>query len=538
MLSMYTAPLNVYRPLIQYDWSTTSGTGSRQLIDRGTTPKYDAGMYFGRGAKFNGVDQDITLTSVDAKDTYTMFIGRNDNTSTACSLDNNVWLADTRVASYDSLGALVYTGIPLGELCIVCTPSKLDIYINGIFNQEVIPASGAWHQGANPTIGRRIDTYGAGIVNNYIFIEVNLTPQQIEYQYKYPEKFLYREDNVLKSYILNQSEIDNVVAYLPMCETDGYVRDLANYSEGVDILSQTFIPYGNNTVADNGDGTHSITIVDDGRGAYMIGSYDIDIYKTSIHTLQYTGSNLSSISMYLYASKNYEIFNPIEEGKETLLNITQSSAGNIYFSDNIQVGETLTIGLYTQKLSATYPIQNYTNAVRDDAIQLTKGLQTSSWKRDSLGVPYGGSFDRLECDGVGKFNSGWLIEANKTWQIETIVYADSSTLNENYFIVYPLYLRVKGNAIYTRMDNHNNNTTVNNGYSHVVMTYNGGTDRLLVNTINGISKIGAIVNKIDDYGVLELLPLTTLPLRLFKIHTEPQDPLDLYNQAVKKGLLS
>ena len=52
---------NTYNPLINYDWSTTTTNGLRYLKDVGSTPTYNASMYFGRGAYFNGVDQTITV---------------------------------------------------------------------------------------------------------------------------------------------------------------------------------------------------------------------------------------------------------------------------------------------------------------------------------------------------------------------------------------------------------------------------------------------------------------------------------------------
>ena len=50
-----------YNPLINYDWSTTTTSGLRYLKDIGSTPTYNAAMYFGRGAYLNGVDQTITV---------------------------------------------------------------------------------------------------------------------------------------------------------------------------------------------------------------------------------------------------------------------------------------------------------------------------------------------------------------------------------------------------------------------------------------------------------------------------------------------
>ena len=52
---------STYNPLINYDWSTTTTSGLRYLRDVGSTPTYNASMYFGRGAYLNGVDQTIAV---------------------------------------------------------------------------------------------------------------------------------------------------------------------------------------------------------------------------------------------------------------------------------------------------------------------------------------------------------------------------------------------------------------------------------------------------------------------------------------------
>ena len=61
MLTIKSSGIVAYNPLINYDWSTTTTSGLRYLKDVGSTPTYNASMYFGRGAYLNGVDQTITV---------------------------------------------------------------------------------------------------------------------------------------------------------------------------------------------------------------------------------------------------------------------------------------------------------------------------------------------------------------------------------------------------------------------------------------------------------------------------------------------
>lgn len=60
-ISCFLAMAKKYNPLINYNWSTTTTSGLRYLKDSGSTPTYNASMYFGRGAYLNGVDQTITV---------------------------------------------------------------------------------------------------------------------------------------------------------------------------------------------------------------------------------------------------------------------------------------------------------------------------------------------------------------------------------------------------------------------------------------------------------------------------------------------
>lgn len=61
VLNINSNGIVAYNQLINYDWSTTTTSGLRYLKDVGSTPTYNASMYFGRGAYLNGVDQTITV---------------------------------------------------------------------------------------------------------------------------------------------------------------------------------------------------------------------------------------------------------------------------------------------------------------------------------------------------------------------------------------------------------------------------------------------------------------------------------------------
>jgi len=82
-------------------------------------------------------------------------------------------------------------------------------------------------------------------MNNLIIHKGLLPPDKEKALQTSPETFLYKEAGVLKSKVLTQSEIGNVVAYLPLCETSG--------ENIVDILSGSPTPIVNftNSVRDD-----------------------------------------------------------------------------------------------------------------------------------------------------------------------------------------------------------------------------------------------------------------------------------------------
>jgi hypothetical protein len=205
------------------------------------------------------------------------------------------------------------------------------------------------------------------------------------------------------------------------------------------------------------------------------------------------------------------------------------------------------------ELTGTYQITNFTDAVRDDAINLNTGLQTCFWKRDTLGVPTGSSFNKLECDGVGYAGTSITLPDNY-YMIEFIAkvnntsnYQKLCTFTEgvgitNYingaFYIYPRYddgdyncnIHIPstegetGHYIFEILEK--DNVVTANGYKNGIL-YGTRTYEYTSKTIATIYKMFYEYYGRDD----------DTEIRLFKIHTELQDPLELYNKAVNKGLL-
>jgi len=387
------------RPYEEDGTMITDVDGKRYLQDVGDAPATDTVSNNGQGLKFNGVDQNISLFEVVANDSYTMIA---DNGATrVCSLDNNLFNNGNVVAYFNGEGGYVtIDSVPTGIRAIVCRPTEFDIYVNGLlFKTESVPLG--YSQTVYPDIGKRNTFYTEGIVSNYIFIKGNLTPTQIAYQFNNPEKFLYRQNNILKSDILTQGEIDNVVAYLPLCENDGYCRDLVGYSEGSEeVTNGTFDTNLDGwSVAATSRGTYSwdsgrAKIINNGADSYpnittyvacTIGStykisFSADMGTADAVELRLVDGVSGNVNYQVTESGNYEVIWECQATDNYLILLYLWETGNTghdCWFDNISIKE----------LSATYPITNYLDTMRTNAENLDTGLQTSSLVRDSLGVP-------------------------------------------------------------------------------------------------------------------------------------------------------
>ena len=304
-----------YNPYINYDWSTTTTSGLRYLKDVGSTPAYNASMYFGRGAYLNGVDQTITVPI-------------NTTIQTALKRVNGV--------------------VTINETSQTLT----DYVISGL-----------------------------GVHKDYYLFTRLLTTAEKESYTNTPELF----------YAMAQAD-STCVLNMPMCETDGYARNMKSYSEGSELVTVAN-GYGNNTVTKTND-VYTVTVIDDAKGFFtiipnlLIGDNLLISYEI-ISSTATTGIILS----WFGAAK----IEPI--ATVSYINTSTITSGDTRF-DGLNAGAVITFKVSVKKLTGVSFIQNYTTSVRDNAKNLQYGLQTCKFVRDSLGVIKSAS-DYLECDGVG-----------------------------------------------------------------------------------------------------------------------------------------
>jgi len=582
-VSSLATPSNTM-PLIDYKWSTNIDTlGNKYIFDYGKSHS-NADLYFGRGAHFNGIDQSISLSNINLEDgsTFTfvasfeytgnysdyLISGKYNGFQIRPDDNGELYLS----VSYTEQGLSTYLSglFEAGKyytITVTCSDSEVKVYINGML-VETFSVKGNIKYLREFVIGSRQDNtyYYEGTTNNFIFMQDILTATQIEYQYKYPEKFLYKEDGILKSQILTQDEIDNVVAYLPMCETDGYVRDMATYSETE--IEKSFISIDNEDEIGTfsaTDTSFNVEITTEGSASYRPrcrfsipttdGSNDMWV-SFNVNVLS---GELSMYQLYLLGGNNEQTTISITSSGFYKLKLNSIESGNVEFVIYVDGTKLVNVEITDIKLTAatgTYQIANYTNAVRDNAVNLRNGLQTCFWKRDSLGVSYAGSFDRLECDGNGYADTGWVPDANSDFQIEfNFINQHKAGLNVYKGIGIEennnadIYIRqfCSGNGLSFRFGDSSLPNVDLNPNTHIIVEYTRSPQNvkvykngILMSSTNVVFDASVGTGRTFCLGGVQRAVVEKLNNNIqsiFKIHTTLQDPLELYNKAVAKGLL-
>ncbi|NPA69340.1 MAG: hypothetical protein GXO26_00890, partial [Crenarchaeota archaeon] len=102
-------------PILDYAWSTSiNEEGTRMLDNKASSTEYQGQLYFGRGLKLNGVDQNVTLQTAERVGEFTM-IATNATNARYNALSYNVFVYGRTVAFYETLadGSNVYYTHPL-----------------------------------------------------------------------------------------------------------------------------------------------------------------------------------------------------------------------------------------------------------------------------------------------------------------------------------------------------------------------------------------------------------------------------------------
>jgi len=548
--------------------------GGKALLPSRGKGNYAADLYFGRGVKFNGTDQNILIPDVvTPADTmfFTMESGRLNSLIFNCWFGRYTVTDKIGINYYDDNATYKTYSVKNSEnkknFCFSFDRTTLVISFYGEGELiDTLQIVAPYHTSMGKEIGTRIGGgYIAGITSNLIYMKGNLQPHEIMYQYTNPEKFLYHEKQsdgtfIAKSEILSQSQVDNVVANFPMCETDGYVRNMIGYSEGADVIN---FPLANWTIY-NDSGDSSVT--EDANGNIVfdyVAADNIFLYIEQLGTptnvpikVTITVESISGIFKIQDGDTN-DSFGYISEAGTYEIVGSSNQQDVIIARASADVDTNAVISSFTvQELTATYPIQNFTTSCRDEAKNLQTGLQTCFWKRDVLGVPVGSSFDEITFHSVEDRAVTKNVSMANVTAIEYVYVNSINKYNYNrLFSIYKddgtLVLEMQrldtNDQLYLKVNTQNTGNYVSLlPVTHVVYEFDI-TDNTVSMFQNGV-KVGDTVS-ITDPLILDPATLylgnsnyltrgITGAFRLFNIHTTPQDPAKLYADAVKKGLLS
>ena len=268
---------------------------------------------------------------------------------------------------------------------------------------------------------------GLGVHKDYYLFTRLLTTSEKDSYTNTPETF----------YAMAQSD-STCVLNMPMCETDGYARNMKSYSLGTNFadvnLSSTISGTGNTIIQDVN--VFNISSVTASAQTYhpMIMFYpktftsdlyniEIEVKCTSgtlkVRRIECTSPLALDDILTARTAKTYSLVAGFEDIGGFKGSILLDGLNYPIYTAVVTVKkvEKITAGLY--------PITNYTTSVRDNAKNLRYGLQTCKFVRDSLGVIQSAS-NYLECDGVGYANTGWIPSATEDWSIETVVNLSSA----------------------------------------------------------------------------------------------------------------
>jgi len=231
----------------------------------------------------------------------------------------------------------------------------------------------------------------SGTWSNFIATLIPFTTTQKEYLEEYPETFLYMDSGSLASDILNQAEIDNIGAYLPLCESDDVAIDILNYSESAEMIA---FPFENWTVQNDG-GDSSIT--EDGDNYIVIDYVATDntwlnMFQNGIHTVA---------GLYLLEITIESITGTIKVQDDTYSSYGNISTAGTHYLIGYQDDPSVYVGRYDvnedvnavisnisiKLLDGAFSIANFDENVREN--DLSKGIQSIGLTLDHLGVPTG-----------------------------------------------------------------------------------------------------------------------------------------------------
>ena len=236
---------------------------------------------------------------------------------------------------------------------------------------------------------------GLGVHKDYYLFTRLLTTVEKESYTNTPELF----------YAMAQAD-STCVLNMPMCETDGFARNMKSYTTESKIsedFSTSATNFNNFTTSSFSiaNGLMSVITSVVTNGVYE--SFDTIIgatYLVRVKTVSNTGDYMTRVGNGIIPDAGiYTTDTKTIPSEYSFTFIAQSTTSYVYLR-NLNPSTTVYDYVYVDRVTGVYPITNYTSSVRDNAKNLQYGLQTCKFVRDSLGVIQSAS-DYLECSGTG-----------------------------------------------------------------------------------------------------------------------------------------
>lgn len=547
--NMFRSANKKYNPLINYDWSTKNINGLRYLTDNGKSPKYDAQLYFGQGVYFNGVDQKVDYDTLPTSSTEVSmtFTGK----SVICNHRYNFWITHYGYAYYLSdrttIVSKYITYDSTKTYTLNITPNLITVFENGVLIASEVPQSILG--GGARTIGVRYTYFYPSIIKDVFMFNRVLSQSEITQSYEQPEAF----------YAMAQADA-TCVLNMPMCENDGYVRNMKTYSEGIELAVNgdfsnnnisAYFPYNATLsyesnkllVTSTGSGAQVKTKISSSNNKLVAVKVSINNTATRIDLSYYKDSIFTPIKT---------ITSPVIGTEYLIVAVVPSGASSIQILPyGLKVGDTFYVhSVSIKELTGIQPIQNYTTQCKTSAQNLSYGLQTCKFNRDSLGVIKGINAG-MECRGIGYATTGWTPPINDNFSIECIMnFNNDLQYNFNGSQVSSTNRFMFGQDITglnARLLVNSKNVLANSlgvGYHLFSITRSGTTFNLSIDGIF-IGSITETLLALNSFYLGRANPsaysLTNNNIRLFKVHDKALTQAEItknYQSYQQKGLLA
>ena len=520
------------------------------LQDSGTSPKYHAEMFSGQGVKFNGVDQEVLIDNIGtAKSVAFSMDGGTVNT-----LLFNAWLTRSTIMGpmsikyYDD-NVSYKTHIindSTGKQCFVVSFDSNTLVVSFYGDGELIDTLqiiAPYHTSKDYRIGNRGGAeFNSGTIKDLYYFSDTLTPTEISKYSTNPNGFFQDvQDGV----------IDNCVLNMPMDGNGKYVRDYANYAEAPIATTYTGMASSDEIgVFSASDTSISCNITTAGTVSSRP-RFEFNIPATTGNDDVWLSFDIALISGSFSMSQIYLLL-----ATDDITPIAISTAGSHKFKLNSTGAGNTRLGIYVQgtvighteftniKLtseSGIHEIANHTTSA--NVSNLNYGTQELNFTRD--GLWRGDLSSYLECDGIGYVDTGWIPKASEYVMFEIILeQTNDGSFHLNGTNDGVIQIGNHSVANYIRIKIFGSSHDVIGaalGFNHIVVIHEADslTFDVYINGGSAVTKSTISNDATTSFilGVQGSLYMDT-PIPLFKVHTTPQDPLELYNNAVSKGLLT